>query len=60
MMRPYWKRNVSSQRIATWPLSPVMMRTTSEARPRGGMKSVTRATPSGVSILVSRMSVPWR
>ena len=39
------------------PRSPRTRRTTSELRPRGGMKSMTVAVPSAVSIVVSRISV---
>ena len=51
---------VSSLRIATRPLTPSTMRTTSAASPRGGMKSTTRTVPVGVSHLVSRTSVSPR
>ena len=41
----------------TRPATPSTMRTMSGARPRGGMKSMTRTTPSAVSCTVSRISV---
>ena len=50
-------------RTATAPLMPTTMRTTSGACPRGGMKSMTRTVPSGVTQSVCRINVPstyWR
>jgi hypothetical protein len=45
---PYPNRITSSNLIRTDPSSPSTIRTTSGSSPRGGMKSVTRTTPSVV------------
>jgi hypothetical protein len=47
-------------RIGTRPRTPSTMRTTSGASPRGGMKSITRTTPSVVSNSVSSTRVSSR
>ena len=54
---PKPKRITSSIRSLTRPLTPRTSRTTSEALPRGGMKSIRATTPLAVSNRVSRISV---
>ena len=46
--------------IGTRPRTPSTMRTTSGASPRGGMKSISRTTPSAVSNSVSSTRVSSR
>jgi len=47
-------------RIGTRPDTPSTIRTTSALFPRGGMKSVTRTVPPGVSHSLSTISVSPR
>ena len=54
---PKPKRMMSSIRIFTRPVTPRTSRTTSDALPRGGMKSMTATLPPEVSKRVSRISV---
>src|SRR6202034_1258898 len=51
---------MSSRLMATRPLRPSTMRTTSKRVSEAGMKSVSRTRPSAVSNSVSRISVPSR
>jgi len=58
--RPWWNRSRSALRTVTVPESPSTTRTRLGSRVRGGMKSVTRTVPAGVSHRESRTSVPGR
>ena len=60
MSAPKPKRITNCIRNLTRPLTPRTSRTTSEALPRGGMKSINSTTPSAVSNRVSRISVSPR
>lgn len=54
--RPYEKRIRSAERIGTRPVTPSTIRISCGAPSRGGMKSVTRTVPRGVSHSDSRIS----
>ena len=60
MFEPELKRRTSSIIITTTPLLQRTSRTTSDALPRGGMKSISVTSPSAHSNVVSRMSVSLR
>lgn len=53
-MRPYPGRARSSDRIVTWPVRPVTIRTSRGVPPPGTMKSVTVVVPELVLHQVSR------
>jgi hypothetical protein len=57
MSVPNPKRITSCICSFTLPATPRTSRTTSEALPRGGMKSIMATTPLAVSNRVSRISV---
>ncbi len=57
---PYPKRRISSIRISTSPTTPLTSRTTSDALPLGGMKSIIWTAPVAVSKVVSSTRVSGR
>lgn len=59
-MSPYPNRSLRSERTHTRPRTPSTIRTSSIVPSRGGMKSITRTVPSGVSHSVCRTSVSSR
>lgn len=58
--RPWWNLGRSSLRRVTAPEIPSTTRTRLGSWVRGGMKSVTRTSPAGVSHQESSTSVPGR